>query len=115
MFSGMTVEVANGLAWSGNGRTMFFSDSRGPWVDRFDFDPATGNVSNRRRFADFTERSGRPDGAACDMRGHYWSAGVSAGLLNVLDLNGTVQQVIPTPVSPPVCRAFAARISTCWW
>lgn len=58
---------------------MYFSDSRGPWVDRFDFDASNGAVSNRRRFADFTEASGRPDGAACDESGRHWSAGVSAG------------------------------------
>ncbi|SEP63884.1 Sugar lactone lactonase YvrE [Devosia sp. YR412] len=101
------VEVANGLAWSADGRTLYFSDSRGPWVDRFDFDPATGTIDNRRRFADFTEQSGRPDGAACDSLGHYWSAGVSAGRLNVLDSSGSIQRVIPTPVSAPSMPAFS--------
>lgn len=100
------VEVSNGIAWSGDGRTMYFSDSRGPWVDAFDFDPATATLTNRRRFAEFTEASGRPDGAACDSTGRYWSAGVSAGLLNVLNPNGQVEQVIPTPVSAPSMPAF---------
>jgi sugar lactone lactonase YvrE len=100
------VEVANGLAWSDDGRVMYFSDSRGPWVDRFDFEPATGAMRNRRRFADFTEASGRPDGAACDLDGRYWSAGVSAARLNVLATNGTIERVIPTPVSAPSMPAF---------
>nr|WP_314257471.1 SMP-30/gluconolactonase/LRE family protein [uncultured Devosia sp.] len=103
---GNDVEVANGLAWSPDGGTMYFSDSRGPWVDRFDFDPATGVLGNRRRLADFTEQSGRPDGAACDSLGNYWSAGVSAGRLNVLDSSGSIQRVISTPASAPSMPAF---------
>lgn len=100
------VEVSNGLAWSDDGRLMYFSDSRGPWVDRFDFDPATGAMSNRVRFADFTETSGRPDGAACDVDGRYWSAGVSAARLNVVAADGVIERVIPTPVSAPSMPAF---------
>lgn len=103
------VEVSNGLAWSDDGRIMYFSDSRGPWVDRFDFDPAVGALSNRRRFADFTEASGRPDGAACDVGGRYWSAGVSAGLLNVVAPDGTIEQVIKTPTSAPSMPAFCGQ------
>ncbi|UJW87414.1 SMP-30/gluconolactonase/LRE family protein [Devosia sp. SL43] len=99
-------EISNGLAWSDDGRVMYFSDSRGPWVDRFDFDPATGTMRNRVRFAELSETLGRPDGAACDVRGRYWSAGVSAGRLNVFGTDGAIEAVIPTPVAAPSMPAF---------
>ena len=54
--------VSNGLAFSPDGRTMFHSDSRGPWIDCWDFDPETGAISGRRRFADLDDATGRPDG-----------------------------------------------------
>jgi sugar lactone lactonase YvrE len=93
--------VANGLAWSADGRTMFHSDSRGRWIDAHDFDPATGSLANRRRIAVLTEDSGRPDGAACDAEGCYWSAGVSAGRLNRFDSGGRLLETIVMPM--PAC------------
>ena len=48
---------------------MFHSDSRGRWIDRWDFDPATGAISNRKRIADLDEATGRPDGGATDAEG----------------------------------------------
>ena len=58
---------------------MFHADSRGPTIDRWDFDPATGMVGSRTTIATLTEKLGRPDGGACDTAGGYWSAGISAG------------------------------------
>jgi sugar lactone lactonase YvrE len=73
------LRISNGLAWSADGCTMFHSDSRGPWIDAWDFDPGSGMPANRRRIATLTEANGRPDGAATDIEGGYWSCGVSAG------------------------------------
>ena len=93
--------VSNGLAWSGDGRTLFHSDSRGPWLAAHDFDPATGTIGNERRIATLTEAEGRPDGGACDQEGCYWSAGVSAQCLNRFDAQGRLAAVIPMPI--PAC------------
>jgi sugar lactone lactonase YvrE len=93
--------VSNGLAWSPEGRTMFHSDSRGRWIDAHDFDPATGSLDNRRRIAEQTEESGRPDGAACDAEGCYWSAGISAGRLNRFDPAGRLLETVIMPM--PAC------------
>jgi sugar lactone lactonase YvrE len=76
------LKVGNGLAWDAAGTTMYFSDSRGPWVDAADFDPASGTLSRRRRFATLSNELGRPDGAACDSDDCYWSAGPSASRIN---------------------------------
>ena len=97
---GMT--VPNGLAWSGDGRTMFHSDSRGRWIDAYDFDAASGAIRNKRRIvADVTEEQGRPDGGACDMEGAYWSAGVSAQCLHRYSATGTLLETIEMPM--PAC------------
>ena len=94
--------VSNGLAWSGDGRTLFHSDSRGRWIEAHDFDPETGAMGNARRIvADLTEEAGRPDGGACDQEGCYWSAGVTAGCLNRFDPQGRLLEVVPLPV--PAC------------
>lgn len=100
------LKVSNGLAWSADGRRMFHSDSRGPWIESHDFDPATGTLSNRQRLRDLTEAEGRPDGAACDVSGAYWSAGVSAGCLNRFSATGELLEKIPVPVPGPTMPCF---------
>lgn len=98
--------VSNGLAWSPDGRVMYHSDSRGPWVDRYDFDPETGIASGRTRFVDLDEQKGRPDGGACDAAGDYWSAGVSAGVLNRIGPDGQLRESHRVPVPAPTMPCF---------
>jgi len=98
---------SNGLAWSPDGATMYLSDSRAEWIDRWHFDPATGVMSGRVRFAALSADEGRPDGAACDMAGNYWSAGVSAGCLNRFAPDGTLLSRFSVPVPAPTMPCFA--------
>jgi sugar lactone lactonase YvrE len=100
------IKVSNGLAFSADGRTMFHADSRGPWIDRWDFDPATGAVGNRQRIATLDDAGGRPDGGATDVEGAYWSAGVSAQHLNRFDRDGRLLARIPVPVAAPTMPCF---------
>jgi sugar lactone lactonase YvrE len=99
-------QVSNGLAWSADGRSMFHSDSRGPWIERYDFDPSTGQTSRRTRVASPDNPIGRPDGGACDAEGFYWSAGVSAGRLNRFSSDGVLVASYPTPVPAPTMPCF---------
>lgn len=99
--------VSNGLAWSGDGRTLYHSDSGGRWIDRADFDPETGAIANRTRIvADIEDATGRPDGAACDADGHYLSAGVSGGVLNLWSREGVRLHTYPAPVPAPTMPCF---------
>lgn len=98
--------VSNGLAWSADGRTMFHSDSTGAWLDRWDFDPASGSISGRKRIATFDNATGRPDGGATDADGFYWSAGISAQRLNRIDRDGNIAATCPVPVGAPTMPCF---------
>jgi sugar lactone lactonase YvrE len=98
--------VSNGLAWSADGKTMFHSDSRGKYVQAFDYDLATGGISNQRRLITLEEEDGRPDGAAGDAEGNYLSAGVSAGCLNRITPAGVIERKIKLPVPAPSMPCF---------
>jgi sugar lactone lactonase YvrE len=98
---------SNGLAWDLDGTTMFHSDSTDALITRWDFDPETGAISGRVAIREaIADASGRPDGGACDVEGGYWSAGVSAGLLNRYDRDGHLLLSLPVPVATPSMPCF---------
>ena len=98
--------ISNGLAWDAAGTRLYHSDSRGIWVDILDFDPATGAATNRRRWLDLDEATGRPDGGACDVDGNYWSGGASAGRLNRFSPDGVLLDWIDLPNLRPTMPCF---------
>lgn len=100
------LHVSNGLAWSPDHRTMYHADSRGPFIKAYDFDPATGATRNPRIFAAPDEATGLPDGAAIDVEGNYWSAGVSVGCLNVFAPDGSLLRRIAVPMAAPTMPCF---------
>ena len=99
--------VSNGLAWSPDGRVMYHSDSTAGIIEAWDFDAATGAQSNHRILATLTNDDGRPDGAATDMDGNYWSAGPSAGCINCFSPDGKLLRKWAFPVPGPTMPCFA--------
>ena len=99
--------VSNGLAWSPDGRIMYHSDSTAGIIEAWDFDPATGARTNRRTIAKLTNADGRPDGAATDASGNYWSAGPSAGCINCFSPAGELLRKWAFPVPGPTMPCFA--------
>ena len=105
--------TSNGLAWSPDGRTMYHSDSSGLMYQMFDFDPVTGNLGTATRMHEFKQGEGRPDGAATDCEGYYWSAGVSAGRLNRFSPEGDLVEVYRFPFDGPTMPCFGgSRLKT---
>lgn len=98
--------VSNGLAWSPDGRSLWHSDSRQARIWISDYDPETGRVGPAREVAHVANETGRPDGAAVDAEGGYWSAGVSAGVLNRWLPDRTLDRSIRLPVKWPTMPCF---------
>jgi sugar lactone lactonase YvrE len=98
--------VSNGLAWGPDGRTMFHSDSKGQRIFAYDYDTDTGAIANGRVIAQPSEEIGRPDGGAADMAGYYWSAGISAGVLNRWAPDGRLDRQIALPCAAPTMPCF---------
>jgi sugar lactone lactonase YvrE len=98
--------VSNGLAWSPDGRTMYHSDSRAAAIHQYDYDLTTGAIGARRLFVAIRPEWGRPDGAAIDAEGCYWSCGVSAGRLNRFNPAGELVGWVELPVTHPTMPCF---------
>ena len=98
----------NGLAFSPDARTMYFSDSH-PSVQKiwsFDFDLERGNAGPGREFVDMTPLPGRPDGAAVDAQAHYWICGNDAGQIHRFSPAGQLVASVNVPVAKPSMCAF---------
>ena len=101
--------TSNGLAFSPDGQTLYFSDTPRFVIYQFDYDPATGEVANRREFARIeptaTDR-GRPDGAAVDVEGCYWSSLYEGSRVARFDPTGKLMSTHALPVRCPTMPAF---------
>jgi sugar lactone lactonase YvrE len=93
------VTISNGLGWSPDGTTMYYVDTPTLRVDRFDFDPASGDISNRREFVTIREGGGRPDGLTVDSEGAVWVATWPGYGVHRYLPDGTLDAIIPLPVS----------------
>lgn len=112
------VVTANGLAWSPDGRTAYWADTAAHQVRAFDFDAASGQLSNPRVFYEAAHKTagwawgsaaaygGRPDGAAVDAEGCYWSAQYEGGRLLRISPKGEVLAEVPTPALCPTMPCF---------
>jgi sugar lactone lactonase YvrE len=99
--------ASNGLAWTADGQTMFHSDSQGDmFVDRWDFCPQSGAISNKRRLREHDMANGRADGGAFDAADTYWSAAPSCSRLNRIALDGTLMDWVDLPISKPTMPCF---------
>jgi len=104
VLEGMT--ISNGLAFSPDGATMYHADTPTRAIEAYDYDLASGTPSNRRGFARFAGATERPDGAAVDREGCYWSAFYDAGKVVRLSPAGALLAEFPIPAMCPTMCAF---------
>jgi len=64
--------IANGIIWTADESTMYYIDTPTFRVDAFDYDVATGAISNRRTAVDVPKENEWPDGMAIDADGNIW-------------------------------------------
>jgi sugar lactone lactonase YvrE len=109
------VIVSNGLAFSPDGRSMYWSDTATHRIWAFDFDGNDGSLSRRRVFAEFPAKQpgqdlasygGRPDGAAVDAEGAYWCAMFEGQRLLRLAPDGRLLQELMLPARCPTMPCF---------
>jgi sugar lactone lactonase YvrE len=105
----------NGLAFSPDGKTMYFSDShpKAQKIWRCSIDLVSGQLGDKSLFVDMTDLPGRPDGAAMDSEGNYWICGNDAGQVHCFDVAGhcITSLTVPFP-KPAMCALGGPHLQT---
>jgi sugar lactone lactonase YvrE len=91
--------VSNGPAFSPDGTMLYFSDSVGLQLLVYRVDPATGRLSERRKFAALDDVGGLPDGLCVDREGGVWCAVYGGGRVLHLTPGGQVDRVVEVPAA----------------
>lgn len=97
--------IPNSLAFSPDGRTMYFADSLKYELYAYDFDPASGRMGAQRVIAR-TEAPSFPDGSTVDEEGFIWNAQFDASRVVRYAPDGRIDRVIGLPVQRPTCCTF---------
>ena len=109
------ITVSNGLAFSPDGGTLYWADTKAHAVYAFDLDIDSGDLSRRRVFQQFSPRvsgqplqgyGGRPDGAAVDAEGAYWVAMFEGQRLLRFAPDGALLAELALPVRCPTMPCF---------
>ena len=109
--------TANGLAWSPEGRTLYWADTPSHLLHAWDFDLEANRLSQHRihvQFApkpagwSFEDRSyqGRPDGAAVDAQGNYWVSMFEGRRVCCFAPDGQLLRELETPAQCPTMPCF---------
>jgi len=108
---------ANGLAWSPDQRTLYWTDTHAHAVYAWDWDAQANVMRHHRVFHQFPPKpagwqpgqpgyGGRPDGAAVDAEGCYWVAMYEGARLLRLSPAGAVVAEFAVPARCPTMPCF---------
>lgn len=68
------IGCSNGMGFTPDLKHMYYTDSTAQEIYLFDYDQATGAITNRRVFVRTRLGEGIPDGMTVDAEGYIWSA-----------------------------------------
>lgn len=91
------IHLSNGHCFAPDGRTLYCADSFTSTVYAYDYDPESGDVSNKRAFAKTTELGGLPDGSVVDSDGTVWVSVFEGGKVAAFRPDGTLQRTVALP------------------
>jgi len=100
------IGVSNGLGWSPDLKTFYYTDSPARVIFTYDYDASSGNISNQRVFAKIPKGGGFPDGLAVDSEGCIWSARWGGWKIVRYFPDGRIDCEISMPVEFPTSCTF---------
>ena len=68
------VQLSNGMAFTGDKRHMYYTDSLARQIYVFDYDESNGSITNQNVFLKIPDETTIPDGMTLDAEDYVWSA-----------------------------------------
>ncbi len=99
-------KLSNGLGFSPDERTLYFTDSARRTIYAYDYNASHGQVRNRRVFVRVPDTQGLPDGMTVDAEGYVWSAQWFGGCIVRYDPDGTEERRVSIPATQVTSLAF---------
>jgi len=103
------IQISNGIGWSPDQRTMYYTDTLQRVIYAYDFDLESGSIEKRRKFVTVPEEEGYPDGLTVDSEGFIWSAHWDGWRITRYDPDGKIDKVIYLPVQRPTSCTFGGQ------
>lgn len=101
------VSISNGLAWNPETDMFYYNDTPTREVAAFDYNPASGDIANRRVAWQVPEKEGSPDGMTIDTDGNLWVALWGGhGVVCVDPLSGSLLGKVDVPAPNVTSCAF---------
>jgi sugar lactone lactonase YvrE len=100
------IQFSNGLAFSPNGGTLYFSDTVARCIYAYNWHRGTGKLSDRRVFVRLPREEGFPDGLTVDSDGYLWCAHWFGGCITRYDPDGKRERKVTFPATQTSSLAF---------
>jgi len=99
-------EVSNGMSFAPTHQQLYYTESDKCKIYLFDYDQATGNLSNQRVYVSTPDDGSVPDGMTVDAEGYVWSGRWDGGHLFRYAPDGTEVLRIPFPAKKVTSVTF---------
>jgi D-xylonolactonase len=100
------IQFSNGLAFSPDCGTLYFSDSVARCIYCYNWQRETGKLTNRRIFVRLPREEGFPDGLTVDAQGFLWCAHWFGARITRYDPDGKVERRLLLPATQTSSLAF---------
>lgn len=101
------LRIANGIAFTPDNRSLLVADTPSYRIHRYGVDLCTGRLGAAETFTDCAVAIGRPDGAAMDANGCYWSALI--GYVGCFSTGGELLRLLRIPAGRITMCAFGGE------
>ena len=101
--------IPNGMGFTPDRKHMYYTESMDYTIYLYDYDQATGEISNRKAFVETPRDEGLPDGMTVDAEGYVWSARCGGSALVRYTPDGVEDRRVRLPAKMITSAIFGGR------